>query len=93
MPTGSNALVNKLAEIIYTTDIDVDEFLLGLEYQDSKSDEDLLKKLINNIQEVHEKQQLKEKKKSNETEEEASNMAECYFNILVAKRNKAKASH
>lgn len=48
-PTGTNPLVNKLTDIIFSTKIDLGDFIDGLEFKEKETDEDLLKKLIMNI--------------------------------------------
>ncbi|CDW81484.1 ww domain containing protein [Stylonychia lemnae] len=81
-PIGSNPLVNKLADIIYTANIDLDVFIQSLEYFEDETEEELLKRLIYQIQIIHEKQISQPK----ESIEEAKGLAEDYFNMLVDKK-------
>eukprot|EP00347_Sterkiella_histriomuscorum_P000446 403375837 len=87
-PTGSNPLVNKLADIIFNTNIDPEDFIAEFEMLDENSEEDILHKLVQNIQHVHEKKQ----NRSNETLEEAQHLAENFFNMLLTTRRKKSSN-
>lgn len=59
-PTGSNPLVNKLADIIYTTNFDPEDFIASIsnfqsDGSDGQDNEEILKKLVSSIQTIHEK--------------------------------------